>query len=216
MMWGPKIALCVAIVSPSLARAEVEISLYSGLQSAPTSDITIRGDDTIPDSDFSQVWEGQSLEWPIYGGFRITQWRSDSFGWGLDYAHNKTRPPEGELRPGFNALEFTDGLNTWTINAYRRWPDIFAGATPYVGGGLGLSAPGVEVRYNGIETFNYQITGPAVTWLAGVSYPLNDRWSLFGEYKGTYTQNRVDLIGGGTLDSDIVTNAINIGVTYAY
>jgi len=207
------IALCVL---PHAAMAELEISFYTGLQSAPSSDLSIRGDGTIPDSDFRQEWEGRSLEWPIYAGLRITQWRSETFGWGLDYAHNKTEPLNGNLPAGFDALEFTDGLNTWTINAYHRWPTSLGEATPYVGGGLGLSVPGVEITYLGEETFNYQITGPAATWLAGVSYPLTEEWSVFGEYKGTYTQNTVDLVGGGTLETDIVTNALNVGVSFGF
>lgn len=211
-----RLILLTPLVFPAPLSAEIELSFYTGQQSALSSDISVRGDRTIPDGDFRQEWEGRSLEWPIYSGVRITQWRSDTFGWGLDYAHNKTEPLDGDLPPGYDALEFTDGLNTWTINAYRRWPEVIGDVTPYVGGGVGISLPGVEITYLGEETFNYQITGPAATWLAGVSYPVNDQWSVFGEYKGTYTENSVDLVGGGTLETDIVTNALNIGVSFDF
>lgn len=206
----------VLVAAPLAARAELELSFYSGQQTGSPSDISIRGDSTIPDDDFSQSWEGRSLEWPIYAGFRITRWQSETFGWGLDYAHNKVEPLNGELPAGFSALEFTDGLNTWTINAYRRWPETFGGGTPYIGGGVGLSVPGVEITYLGEQTFNYQITGPAATWLAGVSYPVSADWDVFVEYKGTYTQNEVDLDGGGTLETDIVTSAVNLGVSFDF
>lgn len=201
---------------PKAALAELEVSLYSGQQSAPASDISIQGDATIPESSFRQSWEGRDFVWPIYGGLRVTKWRSENFGWGLDYAHNKVEPPSGTLPFGFSALEFTDGLNTWTVNAYYRWPEALGQTTPYVGAGLGISVPGVEINYLQQETFNYQLTGPAATWLAGVRYPVNDRWSVFAEYKGTYTENRVDLIGGGILETDIVTNAFNIGFNYGF
>lgn len=201
---------------PAPVLAEYEFSLYTGNQSAPSSDIKIRGDAVIPDSDFTQQWVGNSSTWPIYGGFRLTKWQSDTFGFGLDYAHNKVEPKRGSEPAGFDNLEFTDGLNTWTINAYRRWPAAYGDLTPYVGAGAGISLPGVEVRYAGSDTFEYQITGFAATWLAGVSYQVTDTVSLFGEYKGTYTQNDVDLTGGGTLSTDIVTNAINIGISYKF
>ena len=39
---------------------------------------------------------------------------------------------------------------------------------------------------------------------------------VFGEYKGTYSVNEADLTNGGTLKSDIVTNAINVGVSFSF
>jgi len=205
-----------AVFLPTLVSAEIEFSFYTGQQTAPGSDISVQGDVVIPDADFSLDWEGRPLDWPLYAGFRITKWQTETFGWGLDYAHNKTYPKDDILPAGYSALEFTDGLNTWTLNAYRRWPDQFGDATPYIGVGLGLSVPGVEVTYLGSRTFEYQVTGFAATWLAGVSYPISNSWGVFGEYKGTYTTNDVDLDTGGTLSTDIFTNAFNIGVSYTY
>lgn len=210
------ICLCGLLFAPVSAMAEVELSFYGGLQSAPPSDISVSGDAVIPDNEFRQSWEGKSFEWPIYAGVRATYWRSPEFGFGLDYTHNKTYPEGDELPAGYDALEFTDGLNTWTINVYRRWQNAFGTATPYVGVGVGLSAPGVEVRYGGSTTFEYQVTGPAATWIAGASYPINDSWSVFGEYKGTYTVNDVALEGGGSLQADILTNAVNFGVSFSF
>jgi lipid A oxidase len=207
--------LCFLTV-PSVALAETELSLYIGNQSGPPSDIVIAGDSAIPDLSFEQKWEGQSFQWPIYAGFRVTNWKTSEYGYGLDYTHNKVRPPSSELQPGFGALEFTDGLNTWTINGYRRWQNAIGDATPYVGAGVGISAPGVEVRYQGSDTFEYQITGLAATWLAGVTFPVNEEWSVFGEYKGTFTSNDVELEGGGSLTSDIFTNALNVGVSFSF
>jgi len=47
-----------------------------------------------------------------------------------------------------------------------------------------------------------------------VDYKINDTWSVFGEYKFNYSMVDVDLKGGGDLQTDIVTNALNIGVNY--
>ena len=213
--------LRTAIIAPILvaaipAEAEVELSFYGGFQSAPPSDVVVSGDTVLPDNNFNVAWEGLPLEWPIYAGVRATYWATSDYGFGLDYTHNKTYPKDGELPAGYRALEFTDGLNTWTINGYRRWQNAFGDITPYVGAGVGISAPGVEIRYGSSDTFEYQITGPAATWIAGASYPINDRWSVFGEYKGTYTQNEVELETGGTLSSDIFTNAVNLGVSFRF
>lgn len=211
------IALCIAtLAATTSAHAEVELSFYGGAQSAPASDVTVRGDDEIPNGDFSVGWEGRSAEAPVYYGIRATRWQSDRFGYGIDFTHNKVYPKDGELPDGYSVLEFTDGLNTLTVNAYRRWSSALGEMTPYVGGGIGVSLPHVEVTTDSSETFGYQMTGPAATWIAGATYPINDQWSVFGEYKGTFSSNTADLETGGTLETDIVTNAVNFGVSFNF
>lgn len=209
--------ICFCLISaPLAATAEVELSFYGGVQSAPPSDIKIRGDDVIADDDFEQDWEGRSAEAPIYYGIRATHWRSSTFGYGLDFTHNKVYPEDDDLPDGYEVLEFTDGINTLTVNAYRRWDGVFGQVSPYVGGGLGVALPHVEVTNNDSETFGYQITGPAATWIAGASYEINNQWAIFGEYKGTLSANSADLEDGGTLETDIVTNALNFGVSFNF
>jgi lipid A oxidase len=211
------LALCIYLIAtPASVFAEVELSFYGGVQSAPSSDISIRGDDVIGDDDFSQDWDGRSGDAPIYYGIRATRWQSPTFGYGLDFAHNKVYPKNNDLPAGYDVLEFTDGLNTLTVNAYRRWTGLFGDVTPYVGGGVGVALPHVEVTSAGSETFGYQLTGPAATWIAGATYPINEQWSVFGEYKGTFSSNTADLEDGGTLETDIVTNAVNVGVSFNF
>ncbi|KJZ19520.1 outer membrane protein [Loktanella sp. S4079] len=202
------------LVAPAVGSAEVELSFYGGVQSAPASDVKVR-DPEIGDDDFSISWEGKSFSAPVYYGIRATRW-NDDFGYGLDFAHNKVYPKDGELPAGYDVLEFTDGLNTLTVNAYRRWDHAFGDMTPYVGGGLGIAIPHVEVTNGTSETAEYQVTGPAATWVAGATYPINDRWAVFGEYKGTYSTNKADLESGGTVETDVFTNAVNMGVSFNF
>lgn len=204
------------IALPATAMAEVELSFYGGLQSALESDVAVSGDSVIPDRTDTLTWEGRSFDAPPYYGWRATYWASPEFGYGLDFAHNKVYPKDDVLPAGYSKLEFTDGLNTLTVNAYRRWENAIAGLTPYVGGGVGLSIPHVEVVSGASETFGYQVTGSAATWIAGASYPISDQWSVFGEYKGNYTQNDADLDTGGSLSTDIITNAVNVGVSFRF
>lgn len=210
------IALSVLLIAvPAVASAEIELSFYGGAQSAPASDVSVR-DSVIGNDDFSIDWEGKSSSAPIYYGIRATRWKNEDFGYGLDFAHNKIYPKAGELPAGYDVLEFTDGLNTLTVNAYRRWNHAFGDVTPYVGGGLGIAIPHVEVTNGTSETFGYQVTGPAATWVAGATYPINDQWSVFGEYKGTYSSNKADLDTGGTIETDVFTNAVNMGVSFNF
>lgn len=209
------LSLALTLSAAPLA-AETELSFYGGLQSAPHSDVFITGDPAYPAKTFVG-WSGKSFEAPPYYGLRVTRWTSPTFGYGIDFTHNKIYPKDGELDgTPFTRLEFTDGLNTLTANAYRRWPGAFGEWTPYVGGGLGIAIPHVEVENGVTKTQGYQVTGPAATWIAGASAPLTERYRVFAEYKGTYSMNEADLDGGGTLTTDVITNAINVGISFAF
>lgn len=207
-------ALVLATAAPAMA--DVELSFYLGSQEAAHS--RVRGSDPGGIGDFNLLvgWEGKSFEMPPYYGVRATWWRDDRLGFGIDFNHVKVYAPDGtKAANGFDTLEFTDGLNVLTANVMYRFPNK-SKWTPYVGAGLGVSIPHVEVTTAGGKTFNYQYGGPAAALIAGVSYSFNDTWAVFGEYKGTYTRNNVDLDNGGYLKTNIVTNAVNIGVSYRF
>lgn len=208
--------LALLVIVPSFAAAEVELSFYGGIQSAAGSTVRFSGDSTIPDGSFDLDWDGKSFEAPPYYGFRATYWQPNNIGYGVEFTHNKIYPTDESLPAGFDRLEMTDGLNALTVNAYRRWPNAFGQMSPYVGGGVGLSIPHVEVTYGSSETAGYQVTGSAATWLAGASYPIGDDWSVFGEYKGTYSSNVGDLDTGGEVKSDVFTNALNFGISFSF
>lgn len=210
-------ALACALAAP--ASAEMELSFYSGWQTSPHS--RVEGDLPGGGGSYSALigWEGRSFDMPPYYGIRGTWWHTDTLGFGLELTHAKVYAPDDERAAlGFDSLEFTDGHNIVTANVMRRWPSQWGSATPYVGAGLGFAMPhvDVEVPAGNSETFGYQLTGPAARVTAGVTYPLSDRLDVFGEYQFTYSSNSATLDNDGTLDTDIVTNALNIGLTLKF
>lgn len=207
---------CCLFALPGTSFAEVELSFYGGVQSAPHS--RIRGEGGTVDGDSVLIgWEGRSFDAPPYYGIRGTWWQTERLGYGLELTHAKVYAPQNERNAaGYDRLEFTDGLNILTANAFLRFPNVSDRITPYVGAGAGLAIPHVDISKGGARAFEYQITGPAVTVMAGVSYELNDTWSVFGEYKGTYSQNKAELDDGGTIETDIVTNSLNVGVSFRF
>lgn len=213
----PVLPLCV-LALPALA--EVELGFYGGWQTAPHADVSIRGDAVISDRDFTAGWEGRSFEAPPHYGLRATWWPGrlgGVYGLGVEANHAKVYADSETLAAtGLDRLEFTDGLNILTLNGMRRWPDAFGTVTPYVGAGIGVAVPHVEVEDEGSRTFEYQLTGPAVALMAGASVPVSERVSVFGEWRGTYSMNEGDLAGGGTIETDVVTNALNLGVTFSF
>ncbi|MDF0599385.1 outer membrane beta-barrel protein [Psychromarinibacter sp. C21-152] len=213
------VLLAAGLAAP--AAAETELSFYTGIQGAPHSGVSGNDPGGVGAFDFTAGWEGRSFEMPPYYGVRATWWTNfnPQLGFGLDFSHNKVYADDATLAAnGFDRLEFTDGLNTVTANVWWRWPDAWMNGrvTPYIGAGAGLAIPHVDVATSGGTTFEYQVTGGAVQAVAGVKYELNENWGIFGEYKGTYSQNSADLSNGGTLDTNIVTNAINVGVSFSF
>lgn len=209
--------VAVGVISAAPVAAETELSFYTGWQTAPHSNVS--GDyPTAFGGSYDALigWEGRSFEMPPYYGVRGTWWRSETLGFGVEFTHTKVYAPDDEKQAlGFSALELTDGLNIVTANVLRRWPEQWGSATPYVGGGLGVAIPHVDIEHpaSGSKTYEFQLTGPAARFTAGVSYPLDDRFSVFGEYQFTYSSNEAELDGGGTFTSDIVTNALNVGLS---
>ncbi len=208
----------LALFAALPAAAEMEISAYTGYQTAPHS--RVKGDYPGTGAAYNALigWDGKSFAMPPYYGLRGTWWTSENLGFALEFTHTKVYAPAAERNAiGFDRLEFTDGHNIITANAMYRWPNKWGAATPYAGAGLGIALPHVDVTSsNGYRTFGYQMTGMAGKVMAGVSYELSDRYSIFGEYQFTYSSNEADLEGGGSLNTDIITNAINVGLSLKF
>lgn len=211
------LGLIFVLMQPASALAEAEFSFYGGVLEVNDSQVT--GADPLGAGafSFSSDWEGRSFSDTPYYGFRVTWWPSDQFGWGVNFNHAKAYASDQTLSDNnLNKLEFSDGLNLLTVNAYRRWTDLSDRITPYVGGGVGVSIPHVEYDSGSGSTSEYQLGGPAVQWMAGASYPLNENVSVFGEYQGSYSVNNTTLNGGGKLDTRFVTGAVNLGVSLGF
>ncbi len=205
-------ALFIALGLAAPASAEIELSFYGGSQSSPHS--RIEGTAPGTGAPYSALigWEGKSFSPPPYYGLRAMWWKPNNLGFGVELTHTKAYAPQSEMPAGFSRLEFTDGHNILTANVMKRWPDQWKFITPYVGAGIGLAIPHVDVFANGEKTYGYQVTGPAAKAIAGVKYDLTDRWAVFTEYQFTYSKNEAELEGGGTMSFPLITNAINVGV----
>ncbi|MBP1850486.1 outer membrane protein [Rhizobium halophytocola] len=204
------------MITPPAARAEMAISAYGGVQSAPHSHV-----DLSDGPDFTAGWEGKSFAAPPYYGVRATWWMEDlghpNLGLSLDYTHDKVYADDETLsKSGFSHFEFTDGLNLLTLNALYRMPIDGTKFVPYVGAGAGINVPHVEVARGSGTTFEYQFGGPTVQAQAGVAYQFTDHLAAFAEYKGNYSWVDVDIDNGASLKTNIMTNAINVGVTFSW
>lgn len=213
------ICAVMAFAGTSAQGQEFQLSVYGGLQTLPHS--VVSGNDPAGAGAFSFTagWEGNSFQAPPYYGLRGTWWQTETFGLSLDFTHSKAYADDDTLTSsGFPVLEFTDGINVLTVNAMRRFPNEGSRWTPYVGAGVGVAVPHVEVQSTGAspKTFEFQYGGVAAQFQGGIEYELNESWSVFGEYKMNYVDLDVDLDGGGNLSTNLITNAVNIGAGFSF
>jgi lipid A oxidase len=212
------IAVGATVMSVSPALADPVISVYGGVQSATDSDV-----DTTDGVHFSADWQGKSFSNPPYWGVRGAYWLDDfgydAFGVSLDYSHTKVYAGKSTLRnetPGWTHLEFTDGLNLVTLNALYRFQDNGRAWTPYIGAGAGVNIPHVEVIRPSGKTWDYQLGGVTAQALAGVDYKVTEHISVFTEYKFDYSHVDVDIDSGAGLKTNILSNAVNFGLSYRF
>ncbi len=211
------VLILALLVAAGAARAETELSLYGGVQSAPDSDVSGSEPGGLGDFDFNARWEGGSLRMPPYWGVRATWWRTERSGLAFEINHAKVYADDDTREDaGFERLEFTNGLNLVTLNYMRRYPGAWGAFTPYWGVGAGAAVPHVDIQTDEGKTFGLQLSGPAAIVVAGARYDLSPSWSVFGEYKGSYSSHDVDLDTGGDLETEIFTNALNLGVSFRF
>ncbi len=66
------------------------------------------------------------------------------------------------------------------------------------------------------RTFDYQLDGVAAEGLVGLEYSFGPHVSAFGEYKLSFSTNDADLVGGGSLETDVWTNHVTLGLSYRF
>lgn len=205
------------ILLSGAAQAAVQISVYSGLNTAFDSDVTYSNNGAEVTN--NAHWDGQSFQEPPYYGVRGIYWFENAplNNWGLaiDYTHDKV--VADPKPPGYTTLEFTDGLNLITTDLFYHFLNK-SRFTPYAGLGVGLSIPHVEVTTVAplfpSHTFEYQISGIALAGLVGVDVRIWQALSLFGEYKLNYSQDNPDLNQEQSLKTQLWVNNYILGMSY--
>ncbi len=217
--------LLFMIFSNTAYANKYSFSFYGGINHPTHSSVNFKGASAsygIADGSYStDGWKGDSFKSPIYYGLRLNYRPALDNNWSfaIDFNHSKVKPEK--LPAGIRRLEFTDGLNTLTINAIYNLEDsfVFDNLFPYFGIGIGISYPHVEVTgtssSSGI-TYDYQETGLAYQVMSGLVFPLYDSWEIFAEYRLTFTPIDATLVDGGNLKTDILNNQASLGLIYRF
>ncbi len=234
-------ALVFGIFS-SLAWAEVELSIFTGVALSQDTDLELHQAGGI-DLTFRDVsFEGRDFETPPYYGLRALWFpREDShWGFGAEFFHMKMYAETGDTvgvsgrRDGIRVngneqisdtieqFSLSHGLNYALGDIVYRWmpgrrgEDFLGHLTPYAGIGLGAAIPHVESKVNGNFHEEYQFHGPGVQVLAGMNVVLTRHWGLMFEYKFTYANLDSLDIPGGSIEVTPLTHHLVTGVTFSF
>jgi hypothetical protein len=220
------------------ALAETTLSAYVGFSFTHASDVRLRQPGGT-DLTFQGVsWTSRSLELPLYYGVRITHYFAARPDWGLmlDFVHDKvyanteaarrvTGTREGHpvealepLGASLQRFNMSHGTNYLTLNLLRRWnacakPGCAGRLQPYVAVGGGLVIPHVEAALGEHSVSEYQVDGPSLQLLGGLTIPFASRWSLFGEYRLSRASLSVD-VPGGELSTSLNTHHMIAGPSF--
>lgn len=209
-------ALALLALTTDAAGAQPELSFYGSAQTPAPGLVSGSDPGGLGDYSFVAGWKRLTEASDLQFGIRLTWWASDAVGWGLDMSHMPVRADAETLSAhGLTSLGFGNGSNTITLNTWRRW-NSGGNINPYVGAGVGISLPRVEFESAGGRTSQFEVAGPAIQLYAGASYALNDRLSVFGEYKGSFSSSKARLANGGTFNTDTLDSAVNIGVSLGF
>lgn len=224
------------------AKAEVELSIFTGVALTQDSDLDLHqraGTDlTFHDVSF----EGRDFSAPPYYGIRALWFPSETSHWGFgaEFFHMKmyaqtddtVKVTGGRDGAGVNdnerisntidSFSLSHGLNYALGDIVYRWmpgkhgQDFLGHLEPYAGIGLGLTVPHVESSVNGNFHEEYQVHGPGVQALAGVNVLLTRHIGLMFEYKFTYSNLDSLDIPGGSIEVTPLTHHLVTGLTFSF
>lgn len=223
---------------PAPAQSEIQGGAYVGGSITPPSSVYLKAPDGTDITLEKVKWKAESLKTSPYYGIRGVDWsaRVPRFGVMIDFTHAKatairsqkvaqsgTRlgrpvPPVEPITETFRKLEFTHGLNFFTVNAVYRLAGWRRRSIPYLGVGLGFMIPHAEVwRAGQPKAKRYLeavVTGPAAQIFGGIEWKIfvSDRFSAISEYKLTRAYNDVHLHDGSHVKADLWVNGFNFGI----
>ena len=203
-----------------ISQKKWRFGILGGVQEASPSRVNTFTDNGTA-LNFDADWEGKSLSMPPYYSIRTSYWDSTVSAWEIDFTHSKVYAKSSTLTDnGLDHLEFTDGVNVLSLSRVWQLADMTRNNSylPYVGLGTGVSLPYVEIIKNSnptiARTMGYQFGGFSGQAQAGIRLPVNSNINAVFEYKITFIALDVKTEVSRSLKTNLVTNAINIGIEF--
>jgi len=207
------LALAVALLLPSPARADWLLSAYVGGTKTTSNTLEITPASGATVSVASVEYEGRAFKAPPYYGYR--------FGWTPDGGHIGV---EGEfthakaiatnlISPDLTAFQLSHGLNFILGNVVYRSSPACSGRCVFVlRGGAGVTYPHVEAMFRGRETQDYEYAGFGAQGGVGVELTVAPHVTIVADARVTHARVRADLIDGARLAGPFTTFHADIGI----
>jgi len=216
---------------------EMAIGFYIGKAFALPGDVSMQRKGNR-DIYHAVKWSDDSFKSPIYYSVRIIYWpTTDSRnGLALDFTHAKlysdlqqevnvthidsdgSRQTQQPLSARFSRLAFSHGYNLLTLNAVHRSPvknhDALSDTSAYIGAGVGIAVPHVEIRTANMETDEYLPVGLVYQVMAGVTLGSERHVPVNAEYKFSVGTARATLSDNSRLTLRPQLHHFSIGPIY--
>lgn len=239
---GSLVVLALTSIFTSTAKAEVNLSIFTGVALTQDSDLRLQqpGGTDLTFHDVS--FEGRDFSDPPYYGLRALWFPSENSHWGFgaEFFHSKLYAETDSVvrvsgrRDGsgvndneriddtIQSFSLSHGLNFALGDIVYRWQpgnrgeDFLGHLQPYLGVGLGVVIPHVESTVNGRFHEEYQLHGPGVEGMAGLNVALTRHIGLMFEYKFTYANLDELDIPGGSIEVTPLTHHLVTGLTFSF
>lgn len=226
--------LGMLVPRPAIA-ADVAVGLYFGKAFAMPGDVTVRRRGGRQDTYGEVIWYDESFTSPFYYSVRLIYWpdTDSNNGIALDFTHAKlysnlrdritvthssadgTRQTQQSLGDSFSRLAFSHGYNLLSLNMLHRSPaqnhDSHNEASIYVGAGIGVAVPHVEIQLADTLIDHYKAVGLVFQGMIGITLGTETDLPLNAEYKYSYGNGSIELADDSTLEFSPQLHHFSVG-----
>ncbi len=231
-------ALCLSLVLPASARAQVYFSVSAGTNTTRSADVTVN----VPSAGLAATWHDVHFAAKPFKSPQYYQWRLGTFldqhkrfGIEFEFTHlkvisdtsrsyatsgviNGITVPAGSVQTmdaTVQEYQMTHGLNFLMFNAVARIPFGSGRLALVTRAGVGPTLPHAESMVLGVFRQQYEWAGIGYQGAAGLNFKLSRLISFIADYKLSYAHPQIS-VAGGTGQTSALTQQFAFGLAFGF